>query len=97
MSIGVSILRGCDNVPLPFFVRVINGNISAGVVYGIALIAVLWLYNVLAVYVFKICVNDFGYFTSLVLLNCRDKVLIGYITHTRMLDRNVSSLSSNNL
>lgn len=77
--------------------RVFNENISAGVVYGIALIAVLWLCNILAPYVFKICVNDFGYFTSLVLLNCRDKLLIGYITHTRMLNRNVWSLSSNNL
>lgn len=42
MSMGVSILRGCDNVPLPFFfVRVFNDNISAGIVYKIALVAVL--------------------------------------------------------
>jgi len=57
-----------------FFVRVFNDNVSVGVVYGIALVAVLWLCNILALYVFNICVNDFGYFTSLVLLNFRDKV-----------------------
>jgi len=77
MSIGVSIFHGWVNVPLPFFFFffwVFNDNISVGVVCGIALVAVLWLCNILALYVFKICVNDFGYFTSLVLLNCRDKV-----------------------
>jgi len=70
---------------------------SAGVVYGIALIAVLWLCNILAPYVFKTCVNDLGYFTSVVLLNCRDNLLLGYITPTRMLNRNVWSLSSDSL
>lgn len=79
------------------FVRVCYDNISAGVVYGIALIAVLWLCNILARYVFKICVNVLRYSTFLVILNCRDKLLIGYIAHIRMLDRNASSVSSNNL
>lgn len=75
MVTGVSKIRGCDNVP--FCVRVYN--ISAGVVYGIVLITVLWLCNILASYVFKICVNELGSFASLVFFNCRDKLLIGYI------------------
>ena len=63
--------------------------ISAGVVYGIVLITVLWLCNILASYVFNICVNELGHFTSLVFLNCRDKFLTGYIIYARMFDRKV--------
>lgn len=78
MSTGVSILVDVTMCHCLFRVRV-NDNISAGVVYRIALIAVLCLCNILESYVFKICVNDFGYFSFLVLLNCRDKHLIGYL------------------
>jgi hypothetical protein len=84
-------------VPLPFSCESVNDNFSAGVVYRIALIAVLWLDNILESSVFKICVNDFRYFSSLVLLKCRDNLLIGYIIHTRMIDRNLRALSSNKM